>query len=113
MALRGLRMRVTLAVALLGLLASACSSIEWSAPTPSDAATGSPAPDVGVFELSNAEYFDTNPAGTVSVRPAYRETISIVCDTGWGRSCVMGVGIAKGAACFCNTAWGPVAGQAS
>jgi hypothetical protein len=113
MALRVLRMRVTLAVVLLGLLASACSSVEWSAPTPADAATGGPGPDVGVFDFSNPEYFEAQPGGGVTIRPAYKEKIAIICDVGWGRSCSMGVGVAKGAACFCTTVWGPIAGQAS
>jgi len=105
-------MRLGPLAALLLLLASSCS-VGWSAPTASDEATGRPGADVSAYDFSNGEYFEAHPGGAVTVRPAHQNAIGITCDTGWGRSCTMGVGVAKGSACYCQSVWGPIWGHAS
>jgi hypothetical protein len=105
-------MRLGLLAAFLALLASSCS-VDWSAPSTSDEATGHPGAGVNVYEFSNGEYFEAHPGGAVTIRPAHQDTIGITCDIGWGRSCAMGVGVPKGAACYCQSVWGPIWGHAS
>lgn len=99
--------------ALFSLFASACASVETGPPPAlGDDATGFPGAGVAVYELSNREYFERQPGGTVTVRPAQQGTIAISCDTGWGRSCALGVGVAKGAPCYCKSVWGAIPGHA-
>jgi hypothetical protein len=106
--------RVGPVLILLALLASACGVLVTSPPDNiRGEITGSPGPDVTVYEFSNAEYFEEHPGGIFTIRPAYQNTIGIVCDTGWGRSCSLGVGVPKGSACTCKTVWGPISGHAS
>jgi hypothetical protein len=106
--------------ALLPLLIGSCSSnevtvrlpsFEYAPPDPSANAAGQPGPDVTVYDLSNEQYFEAHPDGTVTVRAPYDKTIAITCDVGWGRSCLLGVGIPTGAACFCKSVWGAIPGH--
>ena len=100
-----------------------------------DGPTGSPAAGVPVYAFSDAEYFDVRAGGVVTIRPAYRGTIAITCDIGWGRSCLLGaesqrsacslnplamdailcsslVGVPKGSPCSCQSVWGQIEGHA-
>jgi len=106
-------MRRALVVVLWALCASACSSVEWSPPNVSADALGGPGADVQVYDFSNPEYFEAIDGGSVKVRATYLDQIGILCDVGWGRSCPMDVGVAKGAACFCKSVWGPIWGHAA
>ena len=98
---------------LLAVFASACSYTTAPPTNIRDEMTGVPGPDATVYEFTNSEYFEQQPGGVFVVRPAYQNTIGVICDTGWGRSCGLGVGLPKGAACSCKSAWGPVPGHVS
>ncbi len=87
-------------------------SMDFGSPGPAGNATGAPGPNVTVYEFSNQEYFQAQLDGTVAVRPEHANAVAIRCDTGWGRSCELGVGVPTGSACYCKSLWGPIWGHA-
>jgi hypothetical protein len=88
-------------------------SVELAPAQPGANAAGAPGTGVTVYDLSNEQYFETHPDGSVTVRPAYEKTITITCNVGWGRSCTLGVGVPAGSACFCKSVWGAIWGHAA